>query len=95
MLQVSEITRTGAGEHFRFGLTEESLYRDFPGGPVMKNPPSNAGDSGLTSGHRTKIPHAGEQLNPLPQPGSVRHSDGSHLTKRRFRKLQLRPDTAK
>ena len=25
-------------------------FRDFPGGPVVKNPPSNAGDAGLSSG---------------------------------------------
>ena len=36
--------------------------RDFPGGPVVKNPPSNAGDAGLISGRETKIPHATGQL---------------------------------
>ena len=29
--------------------------RDFPGGPVVKNPPSNAGDAGLIPGQGTKI----------------------------------------
>ena len=33
-------------------------WRDFPGGPVVKNPPSNAGDAGATPGQGTKIPHA-------------------------------------
>ena len=32
--------------------------RDFPGGLEVKNPPSNAGDGGLTPGQGTKIPHA-------------------------------------
>ena len=32
---------------------------DFPGGPVVKNLSSNAGDVGLISGQGTKIPHAG------------------------------------
>ena len=32
---------------------------DFPGGPVVKNPPSNAGDVGSIPGRGTKIPHAG------------------------------------
>ena len=32
--------------------------RDLPGGSVVKNPPSNAGDSGLIPGQGTKIPHA-------------------------------------
>ena len=36
---------------------------DFPGGPVMKNPPCNAGDMGSIPGEATKIPHAAEQLN--------------------------------
>ena len=29
---------------------------DFPGGPVVKNPPSNAGDVGSVPGQGTKIP---------------------------------------
>ena len=32
---------------------------DFPGGPVVKNLPCNAGDMGLISGRGTKIPSAG------------------------------------
>ena len=36
---------------------------DFPGGPVVKNPPSNAGDLGLIPGLGTKIPHASGQLS--------------------------------
>ena len=31
---------------------------DFPGGPVVKNPPSSTGDVGLIPGRGTKIPHA-------------------------------------
>ena len=37
---------------------------DFPGGPVVKNPPCNAGDSGLILGQGTKIPHTVKQLYP-------------------------------
>ena len=37
---------------------------DFPGGPVAKNPPCNAGDSGSISGQETKIPHTSKQLGP-------------------------------
>ena len=33
--------------------------RDFSGGPVVKNPPSNAGNTGLIPGQGTAIPHAG------------------------------------
>ena len=38
--------------------------RDFPGGPVVKNLPYNAGDMGLIPGQGTKIPHAAGQLSP-------------------------------
>ena len=31
---------------------------DFPGDPVVKTPPSNAGGAGLIPGQGTKIPHA-------------------------------------
>ena len=37
--------------------------RDFPGGPVVTNPPSNAGDLGSIPGQGTKIPHAAGQLS--------------------------------
>ena len=37
---------------------------DFPGGPVVKNLPSNAGDAGSILGQGTKIPHAEGQLSP-------------------------------
>ena len=39
-------------------------FGDFPGGPVVKNPPSNAGDAGSIPGWGTKIPHATGQLSP-------------------------------
>ena len=37
--------------------------RAFPGGPVVENPPANAGDVGLIPGLGTKIIHATRQLN--------------------------------
>ena len=37
---------------------------DFLGGPVVKNPPSNAGDAGSITGRGTKIPRATGQLSP-------------------------------
>ena len=40
-------------------------FRVFPGGPVLKNPFSNAGDRRSISGGGTKIPHAGGQLSLL------------------------------
>ena len=51
-----------------FKFLRESISKihegDFPGGPVVKNPPSNAGDAGLIPGRGTRIPHASGQLSP-------------------------------
>ena len=41
--------------------------RNFPGGPVIKNPPCNPGDKGSVPGQGTKILHAAEQ----PSPGAT------------------------
>ena len=51
------------------GIKLELIYHlktwsgNFPGGPVVKNPPSNAGDEGLSPGQGTKIPHALGQIS--------------------------------
>ena len=37
---------------------------DFPGSPLVKNPLSNARDTGSVPGPGTKIPHAMGQLSP-------------------------------
>ena len=37
--------------------------RDFPGGPVVKTSPSNAGGAGLIPGQGAKIPHASRPKN--------------------------------
>ena len=41
-----------------------SKCQDFPGGPVVKNPPASTGDVGWIPGRGTKIPHALGQLRP-------------------------------
>ena len=38
-------------------------FKDFPGGPVVKNLPCKAGEAGSIPGRETKIPHAAEQLS--------------------------------
>ena len=43
---------------------KSQFYQDFPSGPVVKNLPSNAGDTGSISIRGTKIPHAKGLLNP-------------------------------
>ena len=40
------------------------ILGDFPGSPVVKNPPSNAGNAALIPHQGTKIPHAMGQLSP-------------------------------
>ena len=39
-------------------MSRITLLRDFPGGPMVKNPPSKAGNMGSIPGRGTKIPHA-------------------------------------
>ena len=66
---------------------QKDKSQDIPGGPVVENPPCNAGDAGLIPGQETKIPHAAEQLSPhTTTKESMGHKEGSHMP-------QLRPDT--
>ena len=44
--------------------SSKSKSWDFLHGPVVKNQPSNAGDTGSIPGWGTKIPHATGQLSP-------------------------------
>ena len=47
---------------------------NFPGGPVVRNPPSNAGDAGSILGWETKIPRTSGQLSlSLKKPESLPH----------------------
>ena len=55
--------------------------RDYPGGPVVKNPPCNAGDLGSIRGWGTKIPHATEQLSlHVATRESTHHNERSRMT---------------
>ena len=66
------------GRRERLGEKEEAdqsgsskiNWRDFPGGPVVENPPSNAGDEGSILGQGTKIPHASGELRSHTPPGN-------------------------
>ena len=58
----NSILRTGFIE-VEFTYKKNHHLRDFPGGPVVKNRPYNAGDSGLIPGRGTKITHAEQQLD--------------------------------
>ena len=45
----------------------------FSGGPVVKNPPSNAGDAGSIPGQGTRFPHATGQLSPYAKTPELMH----------------------
>ena len=57
-------------------LKNQTSNRDFHGGPVVKNPPSNAGNTGSIAGRGTNIPpavgglctHAPQLRAHVPQP---------------------------
>lgn len=49
--------------HERANIRKE--VEELPGGLVIRNPPSSAGDTGLIHGQRTD-PTAAGQLSPLP-----------------------------
>ena len=58
---------------------------NFPGGPVVKNPPSNAGDAGSIPGWGAKIPHATGQLSPCATTTQLtpqRERENPHATTR-------------
>ena len=62
--------------------------KDFPGGPVAKRPPCNAGDVSSVPGWGSKIPHITEQLS-----GRTATIESEHR-KARSCVIQLRPDAA-
>ena len=74
---------------------------DFPGDPVVKNLPSNAGDVGLISGRGAKIPHAVEQLSlrdTTTEPTALQlecRIKRSGVIQQRPHMTHLRPDTSK
>ena len=60
--KIPQVVRCGQKKEKK--IHKDTDLRDFPGGPVVKNLPSNAGDMGLIPGQGTKIPHATGQLSP-------------------------------
>ena len=58
---------------------KKSISGDFPGGPVVKNLPSNGEDTSLIHGWGTKIPHASGQLSWRAATAEPRHSGASAL----------------
>jgi len=84
-------------------MNQNTLWVDFPGVPVVRNPPCNAADTSLTPGQGTKISHAEEQLSPpttilsshVITRESVHCNKRSCMTQRRSCMPQIRPDIVK
>ena len=55
-------------------LPDQIHPEEFPGGPIVKNPPCNAGDTGSILGWGTKILHAMEQPSPPATTTELVHS---------------------
>ena len=56
-------------------ISEEVVSRDFPGGLVVKNLPSNSGDVGSIPDQGTKIPHAlWSHMAMNDDPAEIQHS---------------------
>ena len=82
---ISKITRSWYNSIEKKKTFKKWAKGDFPGGPVVKNLPSNAGGAGLIPGRGTKIPHAMGQLSPhhnywahMPQWESPRSLELTH-----------------
>ena len=74
----------------------KNLERGFPGGPVVKNLPSNAGDAGSIPGWWSWTPHAVGQLSlHTTAAESVYHNREACVPQWRARVPYLRPDAAK
>ena len=60
---IDEMALEGLGFSPRNRLGKNNYFRNFPGGPGMKNLPSTVGDAALIPGQGTKIPRATGQLS--------------------------------
>ena len=63
---------------------------DFPGGPVVKNPPTNAGNVGSIPGPGTEIPRVTGQLSPCATTPEPWHLEPVFCNKRSHCALQLK-----
>ena len=88
-------TKSGKLSQLRTLWDMASCYNgDFPGGPVVKNLPSHAGDMGSVPGWGAKISQAMEQLSLSTTTNPMHLSERSCRLQQRSYLLQLRTDTA-
>ena len=78
-------------------IPTEGNSEDFPGGPVVKNLPSNIGDMGSIPGQGTKSLCPLGQLSPwaAARENHTHHDGDSTSHEERSWVLQLRPEAAK
>ena len=62
MCPVSPVLQADSLPLSHWGKKQKPTEKDFPGGPVVGNSPSRAGDTCSIPGQETKIPHAMGQL---------------------------------
>ena len=72
-------------------ILKESIVRDFPGGPVVKNPLSNAGDVGSIPGQGTKVPQAVRQQSPC----TTTETPCSQINKNQANKINFKESTVR
>ena len=80
--------------HFTDKTLKEKGTRDVPGGPVVKNLPSNAGGLGSIPGWGTKMQHVRGQLSSCNQ-NPCTTSGGAHAAKGRPRAAKNKRGGAK
>ena len=66
ILNITKATRCDSDSADLSKMLTSNIPREFPGGPVAKNPPCNAGDVGSIPGWGTKIPRIAEWISPCP-----------------------------
>ena len=81
--------------------SQNGLGWDFPGDPVVENPPSNAGDISSIPGQGTYVPYATEHLNPCAATTEPAHSGAPipqlerSMPQQKSQVSRLSPDTVK
>ena len=94
--QESQVESTSVTLGIERATGRKSRRGDFPGGPVVENLPSSAGDEDSVSGQGTKTKHTLDQLSPrAPAAEPVCYNQRYHVTQRGSLVLQLAPGAAK
>ena len=78
--QIMQVRRLRHSKSKNMSFLGFNSFRDFPGGPVVKNLLCNTGDVGSIPGQGTKIPHVSKQLSlPTVTTEPKHHSQRIHV----------------